>query len=307
MIAAPSFLADALLPPLQGGRFGTVGLTAVPILMMAAALGLYLWGVVRNDRLHPRHPWPRRRTAAFAGGIAVTAVAVLSFIGAYDGVLFWDHMIQHLLLIMVAGALFAVGSPIDLAWRATAGVAHCRVGRVLRSGPANAVGHPIVAYAVYALVIPLTHLTSLYNYTLVTEQVHDTEHLVYLVVGYLFFRQIFGSDPNCYRMHPALQALYLFVAVPIDTFVGLSLDNETREIFPAYTAMHRQWGVSLVQDLHIGGVIMWVGGDTLMMLALIPVALQWLRLEERKALRADRELDAEDAVYGDGPDLVTPG
>jgi hypothetical protein len=53
--------------------------------------------------------------------------------------------------------------------------------------------------------------------------VHNAEHLVFLGVGYLFWRQIFGSDPNCYRMHPALQFFYLFMAIPIDTFTGLSL------------------------------------------------------------------------------------
>jgi uncharacterized membrane protein len=47
----------------------------------------------------------------------------------------------------------------------------------------------------------------------------------------------------------------------------------------------------LVDDLHIGGVIMWVGGDTLMTLAMIPVALAWLHYEERKTRRVDYELD----------------
>jgi putative copper resistance protein D len=112
-------------------------------------------------------------------------------------------------------------------------------------------------------------------------------------VGYLFWRQIFGSDPNAYRMHPALQFGYLFLAIPIDTFTGLSLDQTVHEIFPAYLSMHRTWGPSLVQDLHLGGVIMWVGGDTLMLWPMIPVALSWMHLEERRAVRIDRELDAQ--------------
>src|SRR6202035_4247065 len=115
--------------------------------------------------------------------------------------------------------------------------------------------------------------------------------LVFLGVGYLFWRQIFGSDPNCYRMHPALQFGYLFLAIPIDTFTGLSLDQTVHELFPAYTAMHRTWGPSLLADLHMGGVIMWVGGDTLMLWPMIPVALRWLHLEERRAVRVDREID----------------
>jgi putative copper resistance protein D len=115
-------------------------------------------------------------------------------------------------------------------------------------------------------------------------------------LGYLFWRQIFGDDPNCYRLHPALKFGYLFLAIPIDTFTGLSLDQAVHEMFPAYLALHRTWGPTLVDDLHIGGVLMWVAGDTLMLWPMIPVALAWMHLEERKAVRIDRELDAADAA-----------
>jgi len=124
------------------------------------------------------------------------------------------------------------------------------------------------------------------------ESIHNAEHLVFLGVGYMFWRQIFGSDPNCYRMHPALQFGYLFLAIPIDTFTGLSLDQAVHEMFPAYMAIHPTWGQArLTNDLHTGGVIMWVCGDTLMLWPMIPVALRWLHLEERRAVRVDKEID----------------
>jgi len=126
--------------------------------------------------------------------------------------------------------------------------------------------------------------------------VHNAEHLVFLVVGYLFWRQIFGNDPNKYRLHPGLQFFYLFLAIPIDTFTGLSLAGATKEMFPAYLATHRAWGPTYVNDLHIGGSIMWVVGDTLMLWPMIPVALRWMHREERKAARIDRELDAQAAT-----------
>ena len=143
------------------------------------------------------------------------------------------------------------------------------------------------------MLIPLSHLTSWYNLTLEHESIHNAEHLAFLVVGYLFWRQIFGDDPNSYRLHPALQFFYLFLAIPIDTFTGLSLAGATQELFPAYFATHRTWGPSYVTDLHIGGTIMWVVGDTLMLWPMIPVALRWMHLEERRAVRVDRELDAQ--------------
>jgi len=287
-------LYDAGLPPLRVSQYLTAEFHFVPFLLIVGALALYLWGVRRNNALHPRHPWSTGRTIAFVAALVTTALCVCSFVGVYDRELFWDHMVQHLLFIMVAAPLFAVSSPLDLAWRATSGTPHVVVTEALRSPVAKFLGHPAVAFVLYAIVIPVSHLTTFYNDTLTHESVHNLEHLLFLVVGYLFWRQIFGSDPNCYRLHPALQFFYLFLAIPIDTFTGLSLAGATKEMFPAYLATHRAWGPSYVNDLHIGGSIMWVVGDTLMLWPMIPVALRWMHMEERKAVRIDRELDAQE-------------
>ena len=59
-------------------------------------------------------------------------------------------------------------------------------------------------------------------------------------------------------------------------------------MFPAYFATHRTWGPSYVADLHVGGDIMWVVGDTLMLWPMIPVALRWMHMDERRAVRIDR-------------------
>jgi len=284
--------AAASLPPLRGSQLLSTTFNVIPVVLILLGLALYLWGVRRANELRPRHPWSSLKTAAFIGGLVSTAISVFSFIGVYQQELFWDHMVQHLILIMVAAPLFAISSPVRLIWRATTGTAHDRFTAVLRSRTARILGHPGVAFVAYAVLIPITHLTVWYNYTLEHPAIDDIEHLIFLGLGYLFWRQIFGDDPNCYRLHPALKFAYLFLAIPIDTFTGLSLDQQTHELFPAYFAFHRTWGPSLVDDLHIGGVLMWVAGDTLMLWPMIPVALGWLHLEERKAVRIDRQLDA---------------
>ena len=242
------------------------------------------------------------KTVAWVAALLTTGIAIFSFVGVYDGELFWDHMVQHLLLIMVAAPLYAIASPLQLAWRGTSGTAHLAVTEALRNPVAKFFGHPAVAFVLYAVVIPISHLTSWYNLTLTDESVHNFEHLVFLLVGYLFWRQIFGNDPNCYRLYPALQFFYLFLAIPIDTFSGLSLAGEAHEIFPAYFATHRTWGPSYVIDLHMGGSIMWVVGDTLMLWPMIPVAIRWMHMEERKAVRIDHELEMQAA--GAAPSVV---
>jgi cytochrome c oxidase assembly factor CtaG len=288
-----ALLADAPLPPLRGSQLFSTQFDFVPVAMVLVALVLYLWGVKRVNQRQPRHPWSSGKTAAFIGGLISVSLGIFSFIGLYDTELFWDHMVQHLLLIMVAAPLFAIASPLQLAWRATSGTPHLVVTEALRSRVARVIGHPGVAFVLYAVMIPVTHLTVWYNYTLEHESIHNAEHLIFLLVGYLFWRQIFGSDPNCDRPHPAIQFGLLFLAIPIDTFTGLSLDQLVKEPFKAYLNLHRTWGPSLLSDLHMGGVIMWVGGDTLMLWPMIPVALRWMHQEERKAVRIDRQLDAE--------------
>jgi cytochrome c oxidase assembly factor CtaG len=283
---------DAGLPPLRGSRLFSTQFAFVPMAMIVGALVLYLWGVRRNNLLHPRHLWSAGKTTAWIGALFTSGLSIFTFVGVYDGELFWVHMVQHLLLIMVAAPLFAIASPIELAWRSTTGTAHIAVTEALRSGVAKFLGHWAVAFVLYAVLIPISHLTSWYNLTLENAGLHNAEHLAFLVVGYMFWRQIFGNDPNCYRLHPAMQFFYLFLAIPIDTFTGLSLAGATKELFPAYFATHRTWGPSYVNDLHIGGSIMWVVGDTLMLWPMIPVALRWMRREERNAERIDRELDA---------------
>jgi cytochrome c oxidase assembly factor CtaG len=287
-----------LLPPLAGHQFLQFDLEVLPLVLLGGALGLYLLGVRRVNQVQHRHPWPVYRSVSFVAGIATTALAIVGFLGVYDRTLFWDHMVQHLLLIMVAAPFFAIASPLRLLWKASTGDAHRIITEALRSAPAKFFGHPLTAFILYALVIPISHLTSFYEWTLTNDLVHDNEHLAFLVIGYLFWRQILGNEPNGYRLHPGLGMLYLFLAVPVDTFVGLSLAGESHEIFAAYSAMHRVWGPPLVTDLHIGGSLMWVVGDTLMLLPMIPLAIEWMHLEERRAVRIDRELDAAAGAPG---------
>jgi cytochrome c oxidase assembly factor CtaG len=174
----------------------------------------------------------------------------------------------------------------------TTGVAHALVTWALDTRLAAFVFHPLTGFVLYALLIPFAHLTSFYNYTLTHEVAHDNEHVLFLVVGYLFWRPVVATEPTRHRLHPGLRLVYLMAAIPVDTFSGLALTFSKRELFPAYMSLGRTWGPGLVLDLHIGGTIMWVGGDTLMVLAMIPICIQWVRYEDERTRVLDAELDA---------------
>jgi cytochrome c oxidase assembly factor CtaG len=279
------------VPPDIWHNLGSTTIALTPCLLVFGAMALYLLGVWRWNRRSPETPWSWRRTAAFMSGTLVTFVAIQLFVGVYDDVLFYDHMIQHLMLIMVAAPLYTMGAPLELLHGATTGRTHQIVTRLLASKLAEAIGHPITGFALYAFLIPVAHLTSLYNFTLANDPAHDSEHLAFLVIGYLFWRPVVAIEPSRHPLHPAVRLLYLALAVPVDTFTGVALTAASHEMFPYYRTFSRSWGPSLLADLHTGGAIMWVGGDFLMFLAMLPMAVQWAHQEEQKAVEIDRLLD----------------
>jgi putative copper resistance protein D len=282
--------------PFAWSHVGSVAFSWAGLAVLVLAGLLYLVGSVRWTSQRPSSPWSGKRTACFMIGLGIVLIATQSVVGVYDMVLFSDHMVQHLLLIMVAAAFFAMSAPLELALATIPG----RLGRGLNAAADSKVGellgHPIVGFALYAVFIPVTHLTSLFNLMLTHMWVHRLEQVGFLVIGYLFWRPVVAIEPSRHRLAPGLRLVYLALAVPVDTFTGLALAMSGHEMFPAYTEMHRTWGGSLISDLHTGGSLMWIGGDLLMMAAMIPIAVLWMRDEELRAKQIDAQLDAEAAA-----------
>jgi len=159
-------------------------LGVLPLLMMFAALMLYMIGTQRVGF------WSAKRTVSFLAGLIVTFIATQSVIGVFDMEYFSDHMIQHLLLIMVAAPLFALSAPLDLAYDAgSERLRHFLDGRFM-----TLVTQPLFGFAAYFVFIPITHLTGLFNLMMEHEWVHHLEQIGFLVVGYLFFRVAFGLE-----------------------------------------------------------------------------------------------------------------
>ena len=254
----------------------------LPLLLMALALALYGAGVRRV------HDWSRARLASFAAAILVTFLSTQSVLGVYDMVYFSAHMIQHLLLIMVAAPLFALSAPLDL-WRAAGGA---RVRAVFDGRVMTVLTHPLVGFGAYFVVIPVTHLSGIANEMMLHEWVHHAEQIAFLVVGYLFFRAAFGLEHGR-TIHPGLRLVYVMAAVPVDTFTGLALVMSSTLPFPAYKAMAPAGSSSawLLSNVHLAGAIMWIGGDALMLLACIPITAAWVKWETQRTKVLDAQLD----------------
>jgi cytochrome c oxidase assembly factor CtaG len=253
--------------------------------------GLYLWGVVRVAGRHPARPWPAWRTGMFLGGLAVVVLATESGIGSYDDVLFWDHMVQHLMLIMVAPPLLIFGQPITLLMHASRNPLHTWVKRILRSRPATFLTWPAFGCVAYAAAVMGAHLTGFANLVETNQVVHNAEHALFLVVGYLFFLPILGREPIRWRLTYPVRFVILVLVMPVDTFTGLMLGYGSAGSPGIPAGPRPAWAPPPLSDLHDGGAVMWIGGDAIMFGLMMLVYLMW-SLDGRAAASGHGWLEA---------------
>jgi putative copper resistance protein D len=270
-----------MLPPFGLSAVATQWQFA-PVVTVAVAVSaiLYGWGVVRVARRHPARPWPMWRTALFLAGLLVIVIATQSGVGAYDDLLFYDHMIQHVMLLMVAPPLLIGGQPLTLLLHASRNPLHTWAKRVIRSRVASFLTWPVFGAAAYALAVVAAHLTAVASYTEQNQAWHDAEHAGFIVIGYLFFLPIVGSEPIRWRLSYPIRLVLLVLLMPIDTFTGVVLGYASASSPGVPAGLRPYWAPSPVSDLHSGGAVMWIAGDGIMFALMMIVFLEWARTEQ---------------------------
>lgn len=265
-----------MLPPLTPGRFlGTWQFDAGWSIVAALLVVAYLAGIVAARRHGTR--WGVGRTLSWLVGVALVVVATQGAIAAYGDALFWIHMVGHLTLIMAAPLGLLWGRPLDLAI-AAAGSRAERVRRLLNGPVVSVLTFPLLGLAVYTVAIVATHLTGFMNAMMQHPWLHGLEGAVYLAAGLLFFLPLAGAAPIKWQLSPPSRMFLLAVAMPVDTFTGVILMQTDRYPWPAMAGAHPAWALSLVDDLHGGGAVMWIGGDAVMAILIGVAAVAWARL-----------------------------
>jgi len=243
------------------------------------------------DGRHPANRVPRWRTWSWMTGLAVIVLALASPIESYDTTLFSVHMIQHLLLVMVAAPLLVLAAPVTLLLRVSSPAArhrwllpalHSRVMRVLSA--------PVVTWGLFAGTMWVAHFSPLFEAALEDGMLHRLEHALFLGTALLFWWPVVGADPSPHRLgHPG-RLLYLALGMPLSSFLGLVIFSATTILYPHYATLERDWGMSPLEDQAWAGGIMWAGGDLAFVVALLLAFAVWLRHEEREGRREDARL-----------------
>lgn len=269
-------------------------LPVLTVLAVGAAYLVAVWRLrARGDR------WPLGRTVAFLlGGLGSILLATTSGLAAYDASLFAPHMVQHMLLTMVAPVFLALGAPVTLALRTLPGAPRRGLLAALHSRAAAVLTFPVVGWVLFVVSPFALYLTGWYPATLEHPVLHGLLHLHFLLVGCLFFFPLLGLDPVLGRPSYPLRMLLVGVTLPFHAFLGVSImsippDGAGLIAGDWYLRLHPL--DQAVYQQQVGGALLWASGDLVGLLFLGVLLAQWMRASEREAAREDRRLDRLDA------------
>ena len=252
-----------------------------PLLGVIVAGYVYLLG----GRLSATGPGAakRWRGVAFYAGLATIAVAVDSPVDAYADRLFWAHMVQHVLLTMVAPPLLLLGRP----WPRLARPFPLRFRRPLArsvlagkrlSVPRTGLrwlGEPLPAFALFNGTLLAWHLPALYDLTLRNAAVHDLEHALFFATALLFWPHLLPSARP--RLTDAWRVAYGTGALLVAWVLAVVLGLAQHPIYGAYASLsHRPLGISALADQQLAAGVMWVPGSIPYTIVLFAAVFRWL-------------------------------
>ncbi len=214
-------------------------------------------------------PVSKNRQAAFYLGTAAAWLALVSPLDYLaDNYLLAAHMVQHLLLILVAPPLWLAGLPGGLVDRALA-------ARWLRA-ILNGITRPLPAFIIFNGVFLFWHLPGLYDAALANERIHILEHLGFLAAAVVGWWPVLG--PSRRYAPPAsrpLQMLYLFFNMFPSMALGAIITFSANPPYPFYEGVQRIWGLTVQADQQLAGLIMWVPGTMVFFLFFSLAFMRW--------------------------------
>jgi putative membrane protein len=242
-------------------------LDPLEISVLAFAGALY-WRRARTLARRGR-PVPRPRLAAFAAGLLVLFLALVSPIDTIgEERLFSVHMLQHLLLGDVGALLLVLG----LDGRLLRPLLRVRLVHRLR-----VLAHPLVALPLWAVNFVLWHLPVLFDAALRHDAIHALQHTLFVALGMLMWAALIEPLPGPAWFTapwkiPYVLGMWLVMLVLSQVFIWSS--------HPYYI----RYGLA---DQKAGGGVMLVESMFTMLPALVWVLLQVLRESEARQRLVD--------------------
>lgn len=229
-----------------------------------------------------------RQLWLFATGMMTLVTALVSPLDALSEALFSAHMVQHMLLIYVAPLLFVLGAPPVLwlwampsAWRRPtarwwrASWGH-RLWGYLR--------HPLTIWSIFGIVLWVWHAPALYQAAVLNRAIHILEHISFFGASLLFcWLLVYGRGQTTAKRAASDGAILLvvFTTALHSGLLGALLTFAATPLYPVYRPGVVQWGLTLLTDQQLAGVIMWVPVGFFYLGAMLMLVAHWLQALEQ--------------------------
>lgn len=160
---------------------------------------------------------------------------------------------------------------------------------------------PGIIWIVYTACLLGWHDPNAYNWALRNEWAHDIEHFTFFITAMLFWWHVIGSGPRIHGQFARMPRIgYLLVSVPITMLTGIAIAFSSEPIYTYYTTVPRLWGTSVMNDQILGGVIMWVPGSMMYIIAALIIIARLVQNE------ADKE-PLPEAEWATDQTMIAPG
>ena len=260
------------------------------VVALAASAAIYFRGW-RALRRHDAKRWHGGRLAAFLGGLVAIFAALASPIEPFADLLLVVHMLQHMLLLVVAPPLIWLSAPLLPMLRGLPKPIRTNVvgpfvrSPVVRDGLALLV-HPLAAWPLMVGVVWLWHTPRGYELALADPTWHLVEHASFAFAALLFWFPVVSPFPSRPQWSRWIILPYLILADVQNTVLAAWLTFAGESIYPHYSQVPRIGGWTVLADQQAAGVLMWVPGSIAF---LLPVCLIGWRMLAGGATPATRK------------------
>jgi putative membrane protein len=182
------------------------------------------------------------RKIFFACGVAAVAITILPPLSDVAAQLFSVHMLQHLLLIVVAAPLLILS-------RAFEGLNRFALIRKLTQ--------PVAAWVIFVSVFLLWHWPVAFQWAALTEATILLEHLSILVASLLFWSVALSARGQEWLSYGA-RALFVMTAAVATDLPGVIMVFAPQALCTMPGENAAAFGITPLQDQQIAGLLMWV-------------------------------------------------
>ncbi|MDR3747310.1 MAG: cytochrome c oxidase assembly protein [Acidobacteriota bacterium] len=247
-------------------------------LVLTALVYLRGWWLLRRAGSPAIPVW---RAVSFVGGLLTLFIALASPVDVFNSFLVTAHMLQHMLLMMVAPPLILLGSPlIPLVRGLPVFAAREFAGPFLNWPLAGRMGltltHPVCALILMGSVMFAWHTPALYELALRSSAWHQTEHACFFLTSLVFWWPVIQPWPSRAQWPRWAMVPYLVIADLQNTILSAILVFSDRVLYPSYFRAPRLFGLSAMEDQAAAGSIMWVLGSVAFLIPAVIIAVQCL-------------------------------